>query len=241
LRYAILGDIHGNLQALTAVLHELRRESIDTYVSVGDVVGYGADPKACIDILHDIKATVVAGNHDWAVVGKLDTSFFNVYAKAAVDWTASILGPKEKTWLAQLPLQVILNGEITVVHATLDAPERFEYIQSYFDAVRSLNVLETRVGFIGHSHIPVSFLVRDSLTLSTSSTLDLTDVVSALINIGSIGQPRDENPLAAYAIYDSTLLRYEIRRIGYDIEAAGDRIRQVGLPAILAERLRFGR
>ena len=241
MRYGILGDIHANIQALDAVLGELARERVDHYISVGDIVGYGGDPTTCIDRVRSIKATVVAGNHDWAVVGKLDTSFFNVYAKAAVDWTASVLSADEKAWLANLPLSTELENHITVAHATVDAPEHFDYIQTYYDAVRSINAMKTPVAFTEHSHVPVAFLVKDSLSLSMEAHISLQGVHRALVNVGSIGQPRDENPMAAFALYDTQSREYELRRVRYDIKGACDRIRKVGLPAILAERLKFGR
>ena len=139
MRYGILGDIHGNIEALDAVLELLRERDVDHFISVGDIVGYGADPVACIERIQEIGATVVAGNHDWAAVGKLDTAFFNVYAKSAVDWTTDQLSPEHRTWLAELPLTARAGEDITVAHATLDAPEQFDYIQTYYDAARSIN------------------------------------------------------------------------------------------------------
>ncbi|MCB9833520.1 MAG: metallophosphoesterase family protein [Planctomycetes bacterium] len=241
MRYGILGDIHGNLEALDAVLSSLAKEGVDRVLSVGDVVGYGADPSACIGRLRDIDAAVVAGNHDWAVVGKLDTTFFNFYAKEAVDWTASVLGRDELEWLGGLPLVRELDGLITVGHATLVDPEQFEYIQSYYDAARSINVMRTPVAVLGHSHVPLAFLMKDSLALSVATRLDLREVRRALINVGSVGQPRDENPKAAYALYDAATGSYRLNRVRYDMRSTCDKIRQAGLPGILADRLRFGR
>ena len=241
MRYGVLGDIHGNIEALETVISCLEKDGVDHYISVGDVVGYGADPSACIAKLQELKATVVAGNHDWAVIGKLDTAFFNVYAKEAVDWTRDHLKPEELKWLADLPLIATLHDEVTVGHATIADPESFDYIQTYYDAARSINDMQTTVAFLGHSHVPLAFLMKESLALSVATKLDLSTVSRALINVGSIGQPRDENPKAAYALYDSETRQYRLGRARYDIRGACEKIKAAGLPTLLADRLKFGR
>ncbi len=241
MRYGILGDIHGNLEALETVVAGLRKEGVDHFISVGDVVGYGADPSACIQVLRDIKATVVAGNHDWAAIGKLDTTFFNVYAKEAVDWTADTLSDEERRWIGDLPLIKIVDDNITVGHATLFEPDRFNYIQTYYDAARSINTMETPLAVLGHSHVPLAFLMNESLRLSVATKIDLSKIKKALINVGSIGQPRDENAKAAYALYDSETQIYRLKRARYDIRKTCSKILEVGLPQILAERLKYGR
>lgn len=241
MRYAILGDIHSNIQALDAILAEAQKHSIDRYISVGDVVGYGADPVACIERLQRVDAVVVAGNHDWATIGRTDTTFFNSYAKAAVEWTTQVLKSEHKEWLARRPLTTVVDGRLTIAHATLHDPSNFDYIQSYSDAARSLNQLDTEVCFVGHSHVPLAFLVSDRLCLSLAHSIDLSMIDRALINVGSIGQPRDENPKAAYAIYDGGTRHYALHRVNYDIAQACARILAAGLPDVLAERLRFGR
>ncbi|MEZ6196355.1 MAG: metallophosphoesterase family protein [Planctomycetota bacterium] len=239
--YGLLGDIHSNIEALDAVLGKLRSEGVERFLSVGDIVGYGADPKACIDRVREIGATVVAGNHDWAVVGKLETTFFNVYAKEAVDWTRSQLEPDDLAWLSSRPLVEVVDDEITVVHATLDQPANFDYIQTYYDAARTINAMETHVCMVGHSHVPLAFILEDSIRLAMGTRLDLSDCDRALLNVGSIGQPRDENPKAACGIYDSETGEYRLERVPYDIGTASEKIRSAGLPGILADRLRFGR
>lgn len=241
MRYGLLGDIHSNIEALDAVLGQMAEIGVDRHVSVGDIVGYGADPSACIARIREIGATVVAGNHDWAVIERLDTSFFNVYAKAAVDWTASQLSDVEKAWLSELPLVQTVDEHLTVVHATLDAPEQFDYIQTYYDAARSINAMEVPVCVVGHSHVPLAFLMRDSLALSVAPHIDLEGVSRALINVGSIGQPRDENPKAAFAVYDSATRQYELHRTQYDMRTTIEKIADAGLPQILGDRLKFGR
>lgn len=241
MRYAILGDIHGNLEALETALGKLADLDIDRYLQVGDLVGYGADPSACIARIRELETVVVSGNHDWAVIGKLDTSFFNVYAREAVDWTRSILSREDLHYLESLPLVQEVDDHITLVHATLDQAELFDYIQTYYDAHRSLKALRNDVCFIGHSHVPMAFLLRNSIVHTDAEHFSLANVRKALINVGSIGQPRDENPKTAYAVYDSTTREYTLYRESYDEKAAAEKIRRAGLPPILGERLLFGR
>lgn len=241
MRYAVLGDIHANLEALEAVLDTLSGHEVDAYLMVGDVVGYGADPRACIQILRDLRATVVAGNHDWAAIGKLDTAYFNPYARAAIDWTRDQLSIEDRSFLEDLPLVQRVEDEITLVHATLDQPEVFDYILSYYDAQRSLRSMQTRTCFVGHSHVPVAFLVQNGvLTPSDATAFSLKGAQRALINVGSIGQPRDENPEAAVAVFDSTTLEYTLLRVPYDIDLAGQKILDAGLPRALSDRLLVG-
>jgi predicted phosphodiesterase len=241
LRYAILGDIHGNLEALDTALKSLRQHSVDLYLQVGDLVGYGADPGPCIEIIRDLKARVVAGNHDWAVIGKLDTSFFNVYARDAVTWTQSVLSRDHLRYLESLPLVDEIDDHVTLVHATLDQPEVFDYIQTYYDAHRSLKALRTQTCFMGHSHVPMAFLLKKNIVHTNAEHFSLQGVRRALINVGSIGQPRDENPKTAYALFDSERQEYTLYRERYAEGVTAEKIRRAGLPPILGERLIYGR
>ncbi len=241
MRYAILGDIHGNLEALEAALNVLRPAGIDVYLQVGDIVGYGADPGPCIQKMREIGALVVSGNHDWAVVGKLDTSYFNPFAREAVEWTRSILEPADRLYLEQLPLVLEINDELEVVHATRDQPELFDYIQTYYDAHRSFEALSTNVCFMGHSHIPISFIKGEAVTHTLSTSFQVPKDARALINVGSVGQPRDDNPKTAFAVYDSRTREYALHRVAYDAKRTAEKIRRAGLPDILGERLLFGR
>jgi diadenosine tetraphosphatase ApaH/serine/threonine PP2A family protein phosphatase len=188
-----------------------------------------------------LNATIVAGNHDWAVIGKLDTSFFNVYARQAVEWTRSHLDRDDLHFLEDLPLVEEVDDWATLVHATLDQPEVFDYIQTYYDAHRSLRALRNQVCFMGHSHVPMAFLEGDHLVHTNAESLRLKGIAKALINVGSVGQPRDENPKTAFATYDSDEEVYTLFREAYDSERTGAKIRGAGLPAILGERLLYGR
>ncbi|MCB9914492.1 MAG: metallophosphoesterase family protein [Planctomycetes bacterium] len=243
MKYGILGDIHANLSALEEVLRCFETEGVRRVLSVGDVVGYGAAPRECIDLLREVGAEVVLGNHDAAVAGKIELLYFNNYAREAVRWTASVLSGHHHAWLAELPLVRDLE-DCSVAHGTYANPELFDYIQSTTDADPSLDLLEGRVCFVGHTHVPVTLLRLAQDPHRTAYTMeneiDLSEAHSALVNVGSVGQPRDEECRAAYAVYDTDLDRVTIGRVAYDIEREAARIRAAGLPGVLADRLFLG-
>jgi diadenosine tetraphosphatase ApaH/serine/threonine PP2A family protein phosphatase len=243
MRYGILGDIHGNLTALETVLACMQRERIDQLVSVGDVVGYGAAPRECIAILREAGVVVVMGNHDAAAIDMLDMVYFNTYARDAVLWTRKVLTRDECAWIGSLPLARHLE-HCSVAHGTLYRPELFDYIQTPEDADPSLDVMPLPVCFVGHSHVPVTLMrMADDPTrtaYTVEAEVDVEYATRALVNVGSVGQPRDEDPRTAYAIYDSDLGHVRILRVAYDIDREAHRIRSAGLPPMLADRLYLG-
>jgi predicted phosphodiesterase len=243
MRYGILGDIHGNLTALETVLSCLAKDGVDQLVSVGDVVGYGAAPSECIQILRANDAVVVMGNHDAAVIGQLDMMYFNAYAKEAALWTQRIVSKEDKAWLGSLPLARHLE-HCSVAHGTLYRPELFDYIQTPEDADPSLDVMQLPVCFVGHSHVPVTLMrLLDDPTrtaYTVESEINVEEASHSLVNVGSVGQPRDEDPRTAYALFDSDAGRVWIRRVNYDIDREAHRIRRAGLPPMLADRLYLG-
>jgi len=243
MKYGILGDIHGNLSALDTALAAFRDERVERVVSVGDVVGYGAAPRECIERLRQLDAIVVKGNHDAACTGELEVRFFNNYARDAVRWTQSVLSEEELAWLRALPLVTHLE-HCSVAHGTYHRPELYDYIQSTTDADPSLDEMILPVCFVGHTHVPVTLLRLKDDPLRTAYTvdpeIDLAEAGKALVNVGSVGQPRDEDPRTAFAIYDSREDRVSIRRAAYDIEVEARRIRSAGLPSVLADRLFLG-
>ena len=227
---------------LNAVLKAYEEEDIDVYLCTGDLVGYGGHPKECMDICREKCEHIVAGNHDFAVSGRLTLEFFNSYAKSAVIWTRSALDPDDLVYLDQLPLMVEVDSDVTLSHATIYDAHVFDYIQTQYDAHLSLQELKTTCGFVGHSHIPITFYLRDGVVSWTmESVIDLDTCEKALVNVGSVGQPRDENPKAAYAIMDTEERKVWVKRVPYDIEGAIKSIEENGLPKILGERLRLGK
>ncbi|MFC1806730.1 metallophosphoesterase family protein, partial [Planctomycetota bacterium] len=237
--YCVFGDIHANLEALEAVLSDAEKQGAERYLCVGDIVGYGADPGPCLERVRALTTQVVAGNHDCAVVGRADIEYFNHFAKAAVLWTREQLTPGQHAFLTGLPLTLTVNS-LTVVHATVHRPEEFGYIESALVARLSFAALQTAIGFVGHSHVPVTFFYEESgdeIWFSQDGEIPLGEFSKSIINIGSVGQPRDDNPQAAYALYDSDAKVVTIRRIPYDIETAKRKIIDAGLPEVLAARL----
>ena len=239
MRYAILGDVHGNLEALNAVLGELKKQNVDRYFCVGDVVGYGPDPGECLKILQDLDCVMVAGNHDYAAVGKTSIEFFNPEARESALWTREALNPTQKEFIENMDL-AHTNEDFALVHATLHGPEMFNYILNTFDALLCFQHLTRPICFMGHSHVPMTFVESDRIFVTFEPKVRLTDGDRALVNVGSVGQPRDQDARAAFGIYDSEEQVCEISRIDYDIEATCKKIMEAGLPEVNAYRLRLG-
>jgi diadenosine tetraphosphatase ApaH/serine/threonine PP2A family protein phosphatase len=238
-RYGVFGDIHSNLAAFQAVLDALRTLRVDAYLCLGDIVGYGADARECVDIVRELDPLIVGGNHDWAVAGRLGLEYFNTQAQAAIVWTRRELDTESIEWLGSLELRQV-NEDVTLSHGTVHEPEAFQYMQTPYDAYLSFQELNTRTAFVGHSHIPVTFFDGMPITYSVDQRIEFGDRI-AIANPGSVGQPRDEDPRASFAVYDSEARVLEIHRVEYDIGATIGRILRAGLPVLLGERLRIGR
>lgn len=241
MRYAILSDIHANLEALRAVLADADGR-VDALLCLGDVVGYGADPAACIDLVTQRCHAIVGGNHEHAVAGRLDLDWFNPYARAAAEWTRTRLGDDARAWLGALPLVRELE-DATLVHASPGQPGEWEYLVTAEDGFAEFPAFATRLCFVGHSHVPGVWAVG-----SWGREHDLGDVDVAIesgtryiVNVGSVGQPRDRDARAAYALWDPAARRVTIRRVPYDVATARSKIVAAGLPRFLAERLAEGR
>jgi len=241
MKYAILADIHSNLEALLSVEKALEKERVDKCLCLGDIVGYGADPVACLEKTKALSSVIIAGNHDWAAAGKFDTSYFNPYAKEAIEWTSQNLTKEEKEFLANLPL-TYQESIFFLVHGSLIRPEGFGYVLDEAEAEANMKIQKTQLCFIGHSHIPEIYVARSG----SVSRLDQLQIEAEkgdkyLVNVGSIGQPRDGDPRASYCIFDVDKNTVSINRVEYDIKKAHDKILAEGLPTILAYRLLEGR
>ena len=240
MRLAILGDVHANLEALETVIEATRKEKVEGYYCVGDLVGYGAQPSECIKIIQDLKCETVAGNHDHAALGRTPIEFFNPDARLAVEWTRRKLTEADTKFLGSLPY-TIEKEDFTISHATLHTPQFFEYIQTIFDAQLSFDVLKNSICFLGHSHVPVNFFDTMPISYNMEAKVKLTKGRRILCNVGSVGQPRDGNPRAAWGLYDTSKRQVEVRRLEYDIASAAKKIIDAGLPKANAERLFLGR
>ena len=240
MRYAILSDIHGNLEALDAVLADAGSRA-DAVLCLGDIVGYGADPAACLERIAARAEAVVAGNHDHGVAGLLDLAWFNDWARAAAEWTQSRLDDDHRAWLGTRPLVHVID-DATLVHASPARPEEWDYLISAADGYEAFPAFETRVCFVGHSHRPGAWSLGSS---GPTHDPNATETVFEhgrryLINVGSVGQPRDRDARAAYALWDTDEHRVTIRRVPYDLATARGKILAAGLPTFLAERLLMG-
>lgn len=241
MKWAILSDIHGNLEAFEAVLEDLEKEEPIGKVCLGDIVGYGANPNECIDLLRGKAEFCVQGNHDAGAVGLTDVEDFNLNAKEAILWTSKKVHPEHRAYLMSLPL-IGSREDFTFCHATPFEPDMWNYIFSYQEAVKSFQAFGTPFCFVGHSHSPL-ILERDGkgkVTQILSTDLILDPSRKYIINVGSIGQPRDRNPKAAYGIYDSETKAFHLRRVPYLIDTASQKIAAAGLPQSLAIRLYLG-
>jgi len=240
MRYAIFGDIHGNLEALQAILNDIGDYGVDEHLCLGDIVGYGANPEECVRLVRERGSLAVVGNHDHACTGHLDISFFNQYARDAAEWTAERLSEASSVWLGGLSF--VEHAEaFCLVHGSLQAPELFNYIQTVRDAEFNFRLLDKPLCFCGHSHVPLTFFGTDPVTYSLEETIQIDPEVRTIVNVGSVGQPRDERPQASYAIYDETEATITIRRLDYDVETAAKKITEAGLPQALAMRLWLGK
>ncbi len=240
MRYLIISDIHSNLAAFEAVLADAG--SFDKVWCLGDMVGYGPDPNECVERLRDLPHICVAGNHDWATLGKLDTEDFNPNAKRVCLWTRKQLSPSNLEYLEALPKSLI-EENFTLVHGSPRHPI-WEYILNPSIAQANFEHFDTRFCFVGHTHVPVIYRDNpnqacDVLKPSLDDPLVLGED-RLIINPGSVGQPRDGDPRASYAVLDSDELALEYRRISYPIETTQARMVEKGLPVRLIIRLGYG-
>ncbi len=239
-KYAIFGDVHGNLEALNAVLESMKQEGVTHYACVGDIVGYGANPTECVETIRALGGKTVLGNHDAGAVGKTDIRFFNSAAREAVEWSKEVLDDTSRSFLSALPY-VARTDCFTLVHATLGNPEDWTYIFSPYEAESYFPYQEDPVCFVGHTHVPCCFSTNSLQGFSRARTIHLKAGVKYIVNVGSVGQPRDGNPLACYVVYDlvEDLIKYV--RVPYDMHTAQKKIIHAGLPHVLAMRLEWGK
>src|SRR5438105_988441 len=240
MKYAIIADIHANLEALRVVLDDAKKQNCTHYVCLGDVVGYNANPKECLDIIRDTGMPCVKGNHDEYCSSETNLEGFNPHAAEAVNWTRRQLTEEDRQWLRELKY-IRLVASFSIVHATLDGPQRWGYVFDRLAAAASFTYQNTTVCFFGHTHVPVAF-IRDTVVRGgTYSKFKVEPGRKYFINVGSVGQPRDNNPKAAYVTYDLDEGSIELRRLDYDIAKAQQKILEVGLPLRLADRLAVGK
>lgn len=240
MRIAILSDLHANLEATQAVLADARERDCTEFVCLGDIVGYNADPRECIEIVQKMQCPVVKGNHDEQASLPGSSRGFNALAEAAINWTRQQLSEADKQWLENLPLTRQVR-DFTIVHSTLDSPGQWYYVFNGVEAGASFSHQRTTVCFFGHTHVAGAFVHNDGVKRIRVNQLTIEEPKKYFINVGSVGQPRDGDWRAAYCIYHVENNVVEQRRVKYDLATAQKKIIQAGLPRLLAERLELGR
>lgn len=237
---AVLSDVHGNYQALQAVLHDVRERGVNEIFFLGDAVGYGPQPGECLRVLEDVSSEVVVGNHDHAAIGLTDIDYFNPVARMAIIWTAGMLTAEEEEVLASWPLASTPEGrDMFLVHGTPYEPEKWYYLRNAQDAARAFKHFDQRLCLVGHSHVPlIAELAKDGEIYGYEGEVIFREGARYIVNVGSVGQPRDRDPRAAYALVDKDVV--SIVRVQYNINATQLLMADAGLPEPLIERLSYG-
>lgn len=243
MRILIISDIHANLAALEAVLAAARGEWEEVWF-LGDLLGYGPDPNACGALLRELKPVVLTGNHDWAVLGKLEGSSFNLHARQAIEWTQDVLDEELRDYLLAQPARLV-REPFLLAHASPRQPV-WEYILDSAIAAANFGQMDrsTPIALVGHTHVPVLYSRSDSGDVRMTPPIYGEPISLAasrhIVNPGSVGQPRDGDPRAAYALLDTETLTWEHRRVAYPIAETQQRMREAGLPERLITRLEYG-
>ena len=233
MKLAIISDIHSNLEALQAVLEVIDERGVDAIYCLGDVVGYGADPAPCLELVRERCAGVVRGNHDEAVGSEQGTRWLPKDGQEAARHNREQLDDEQLAYLADLPLRLEADG-CTFVHATPDEPTAWKRLDRFLVAQQQFEHFDTDLCFLGHTHVPAVMANRLGVLRVRAGN-------RYLVNVGSVGQPRDHNPRACFAFFDTETVEHETVRVPYDVERASAKIEDAGLPSRLAERLKIGR
>jgi len=229
MRIGIISDIHGNLPALEVVLEKLKDLKADTICCLGDTVGYGAFPNECLARVQETCDVVLKGNHDSGLIGETALTDFNQYGVQAILWSQKIVNEKNVSYLKSLPFSKEKHG-LMFAHASPAVPEDWTYVLTVRAAKEAFTAFSTDLCFIGHTHVPV--VIGEDASINTYQPGE-----RFIINVGSVGQPRDGNPNSAFGLYDTDTGAYELTRVPYDIERTAKAIEGVGLPKFLALRL----
>ncbi len=242
MKYGFFSDVHSNLEALKACVIDFRAEKIDKLYFLGDAVGYGPCPDECVKLIDDIAEVKLMGNHDYAALGLMETEYFNQYAAESMGWTKSSISEKTIELMSDFELTHKLD-DILLVHSSPREPESWHYILDMEDAEENFSFFAEKICLVGHTHRPY-IVYKDQISeavLSKQTEEIARDDVRFLINIGSVGQPRDGDPRSCYLIYDSETGMLKLKRVQYDVKSTQEYMAKVGLPDYLIERLAAGR
>jgi diadenosine tetraphosphatase ApaH/serine/threonine PP2A family protein phosphatase len=240
---ALISDIHGNLDALEAVLSDIKEAKADEILCLGDIVGYGAAPADCVALVRERCTATVKGNHEALLDEKSDLPLYGERVAAAIRHARATLSAPQKKWLKKLPFVVTIHG-FTMVHASLEIPQEFGYLDNDDEARLHFKHQTTAICFNAHTHVP-RIALDDEKSIGwgwpdANSPIQLRESHRCVINVGSVGQPRDDDPRACYVLFQTETLRFCFRRIAYDIQKAQERIREAALPWENASRLTKG-
>jgi predicted phosphodiesterase len=243
MRFAFISDIHANLEALEAVLTDINKKGADEIICLGDVVGYGANPNECTETVAKCCKSVLLGNHDAVATDLLTTQHFNVHAKIAIEWTTQALTSENRSFLAALPISKTTDL-LTMAHSTPYEPGMWYYITSLEEAAFNFQFFGTKICLVGHTHIPMIIVLDgEEIYVHPEKQVSYTEREDRrlLINIGSVGQPRDRNPDSSYGILDTEEKVFALHRIPYDISKAQAKMKKIKMPDFLVNRLAEGR
>ena len=242
MRTALISDIHGNLEALRAVLDDISTRQVDQVCSLGDVIGYGCDPVACLNLVSERCRIKLMGNHEYATIGVLSSDLMNVNARRSIFWTQSQLSDRELSLIAGFKMTAEL-GDVLLVHASPLEPDEWHYVLSAHDAGEAFRASDHRLVFCGHTHLPVIYCRPPVGKIRTvgAHDFDPDEESRYLINVGSVGQPRDNDPRASYVIYDANEVSVSFHRVEYDVQATQAKMSQADMPQPLIDRLQVGR
>ncbi len=242
MRYGVLSDTHANIEALEAVFKAFESEGIDRYVCLGDTVGYGASPNECCALMRSKVAFTILGNHDAAVAGRMDYSYYYHAARHALDKHTKMLAPSHMDWLRSLPYEV-REGDVHFCHGSPLNIEEFDYIFARDQAARCLPMLEGmgQLTLIGHSHLCKAFALNaDGVQEVVSQQFQLRPGYKYIVSVGSVGQPRDSDPRASFTVFDTKTLTFEFKRVAYDVKTSAGKIFATDLEPNFGNRLFLG-
>lgn len=236
MKYGIISDIHANLEALTSVLDDARSKGIKRFICLGDIVGYNANPAACVDIIRGLNCACVKGNHDAYASGDEIPDGVNGRARHSLEWTRENLRPAQQEWLQNLPMMRRV-GDIEIVHSSMYEPDNWHYVVNGIDAILHFHFQKTHICFYGHIHHQIYFSSEDRKTHRDFEKFSIEGDTQYFVNVGSVGQPRSDDKRAEYVVYDTHERSIESCKVEYDIEKACSKIREAGLPEHNALRL----
>ena len=240
MKLAIISDIHANLEALEVVMRDIELQQAEKVICLGDTIGYGADPIPCLELAEQRCDIRLMGNHEYAVLGKLPSQQINKTAKIALSWTQHQMEDNAMSRIAGLPMTASLN-DLFFVHASPWEPDRWRYVLSVGEADAAFKSFDQRICFNGHSHLPMIFASsEDQIRVKAGHHFQPNEETRYIVNVGSVGQPRDNDPRACYVTYDTAEDEIEYHRVDYDIAKAQHKMRQAELPAMLIQRLQSG-